>query len=634
VVDGSTVYLSGWFTTMNGGAVNRSRLAAVDGTTGTATAWNPKPNSAVHTLAVSGSTVVAGGRFTFVDALARRNLVELNAADGTPTSWAPDPSGQALALAISGSTLYAGGTFSGPTAFAGVARNRLAAVDLTTHAVLPWNPNASGAVSTLEVSGSTVYIGGFFSGPNSINGALTRNRIAAVDAVTGDATPWNPNLNGTVSTIEVAGSTIYVGGAFAGTNSVNGVLTRNHIAAIDAGTGTATAWDPNVGGNVNDIDVAGPTVYVGGQFDTVNGSVTRNNVAAFDASNGAATGWDPNASGAVTSLLPAGSIFYIAGSFAGANSLNGSVQRDRLAAVDATTGAATGWAPQANITVRTLVADGFGGLLTGGSFTSFDLVPVTGFAAFSEPPASASAPQLTGVADIGSTVTCSPGTWSGTQPQSYDYQWLRDGSAIAGATAASYQIDMGDGGHALSCRVTASNLAGSANATSAALAVAAPTAPTDQNSGGSTPGGGASEQPGSTSETSTTTTTATTTPTASVTHSGGPSIKAQGSSFTLGTGLLAGCPAGGSRCSVTVVASSLVPASLASRTRRIVVGQATFTLAAGAKRRLSVKLNLRGARALRKLRRMQIRLAIATKVGPGPSTRTTRTIAIKLPRKR
>ena len=54
------------------------------------------------------------------------------------------------------------------------------------------------------------------------------------------------------------------------------------------------------------------------------------------------------------------------------------------------------------------------------------------------------------------------------------YQWLRDGVAIAAATRSSYTVAPGDVGHALSCSVTASNLGGAANATSAAVTAVAP----------------------------------------------------------------------------------------------------------------------------------------------------------------
>ena len=58
-----------------------------------------------------------------------------------------------------------------------------------------WNPGANGSVERhWLVNGSTVYAGGTFT---SIGGQ-SRNRIAALDATTGLATAWNPAANGRV----------------------------------------------------------------------------------------------------------------------------------------------------------------------------------------------------------------------------------------------------------------------------------------------------------------------------------------------------------------------------------------------------------------------------------------------------
>jgi hypothetical protein len=61
--------------------------------------------------------------------------------------------------------------------------------------------------------GSTVIVAGTFDRV----GGKPRHDIAAVDAATGTAKPWNPTLDcGIVEVIEVAGSRPYVGGYFGG----------------------------------------------------------------------------------------------------------------------------------------------------------------------------------------------------------------------------------------------------------------------------------------------------------------------------------------------------------------------------------------------------------------------------------
>ena len=69
------------------------------------------------------------------------------------------------------------------------------------------------------------------------------------------------------------------------------------------------------------------------------------------------------------------------------------------------------------------------------------------------------APTFSGSRTVGSTLTGSPGTWTTTDsnggPDSFSYQWLRNGSPISGATASTYKVAAIDSGRALSVRVTA-----------------------------------------------------------------------------------------------------------------------------------------------------------------------------------
>jgi hypothetical protein len=61
-------------------------------------------------------------------------------------------------------------------------------------------------------------------------------------------------------------------------------------------------------------------------------------------------------------------------------------------------------------------------------------------------------PVITGTKQVGQTLTCSAGTWS--RSPTLTYQWLRNGSPVAGATAATRVLQAGDQGALMSCRVT------------------------------------------------------------------------------------------------------------------------------------------------------------------------------------
>lgn len=89
------------------------------------------------------------------------------------------------------------------------------------------------------------------------------------------------------------------------------------------------------------------------------------------------------------------------------------------------------------------------------------------------PPVNLGLPAISGTPQVGQTLTCAIGTWSGTDPISYVYQWRRDGTPIPGATGSTYVAQAADGGTTLDCQVTASNSLGSATATTPGVLIGA-----------------------------------------------------------------------------------------------------------------------------------------------------------------
>ena len=222
-ISGSTVYVGGAFTTI--GSTRRNYLAAIgtDVNATLATTWDPSANGIVRALGISGGTLYAGGDFTTIGVLSRPYLAAITGDATTAavvsTTWTPISNRIVNALAISGSTVYAGGAF---TTIGGTSRNYLAAI-ATDGTLSTWNPNANGTVNALAISGSTVYAGGGFI----LVGGVTRNYLAAI-GTDGTLSTWNPNANGTVKALAISGSTVYAGGGF----SLVGGVTRNDLAAI------------------------------------------------------------------------------------------------------------------------------------------------------------------------------------------------------------------------------------------------------------------------------------------------------------------------------------------------------------------------------------------------------------------
>ena len=418
-LNGTTLYLSGSIYGVGGGT--RDGLAAVDAATGTLTAWDPpQPNYPATVMAAGGTTVYVGGGFTSLGGVARNSLAALDLVTGLPTEWNPDLQGSVCTLALSGSTLYVGGafrlTFPVPNDTAAV-RTNLAAFDLSTGQPTIWNPNGREwvgrqRIATLAASGSTVYVGGRFTSM----GGQTRNCIAAlngawVDSTTAMVLPWNPSAYDSVSTIVVSGNTVYVAGTF----TRIGGQTRNGLAALDATAHDSTDgivaswWDPNPWprpfggwpdafgrppisyGPARALAVSGSTVYVGGSFEGFGeySEQPRFGLAALDAGTGLATAWNPGLDRVtpdpggwgplVSTLAVTSSTVYAGGYFAGF----AGQQRRMLAALDATTGLVMPWKPEPNGAVLSVLLDGTS-VYAGGSFSAIGGQPQSGIAAMGD----------------------------------------------------------------------------------------------------------------------------------------------------------------------------------------------------------------------------------------------------------
>ncbi len=99
------------------------------------------------------------------------------------------------------------------------------------------------------------------------------------------------------------------------------------------------------------------------------------------------------------------------------------------------------------------------------------------------PPANTVLPTISGEAKDEKTLMASTGTWTGTPTITYTYQWEscnasgESCTSITGATSSTYTIAHEQVGHTIKVKVTATNVAGEASATSAATATVAASAP-------------------------------------------------------------------------------------------------------------------------------------------------------------
>ncbi len=289
------VFVAGSFTGF--GAVRRDNLAAINLHNGDLLSWNPGTNGWVRALDVHGSTVLLGGDFTEIAGVSRDHIAAINGLTGVATTWRPEANAAVSGIMVAVDIVYFVGDFSSVGSGAGaVSRARGAAFHIDG-TVQPWNPAANDSIESLFVDGTTVYVGGGFT----MLGAATRNRLGAVDAISGAVLGnFAPNVDAVIYRVDVQSAIVYFGGAF---QAVNGT-SRNHAAAVagfstaastaPAASGTLLAWSPDVSGPIYDIDAFGSVVYLAGGFGAVDGE-SRPGIAVVSAdhTNAALGSWKP-----------------------------------------------------------------------------------------------------------------------------------------------------------------------------------------------------------------------------------------------------------------------------------------------------------------------------------------------------
>ena len=207
---------------------------------------------------------------------------------------------------------------------------------------------------------------------------------ATATTVSADVLP-TVQINGVVWAQVIVGNTVYATGKFttarpAGSPAGSNEVTRSNIVAYNLTTGVLnTSWAPSL--NAQGMAIAaspdGSRIYVVGDFTQVNG-VNRYRVAAFDASTGALLNFNPalNARARAMAVTADGTV-YVGGSFTTANSQN----RTRLAAFSPT-GTVLPWAPAADAEVLAMTAPpNSGKIIVGGRFANLATTPDYGLGA-------------------------------------------------------------------------------------------------------------------------------------------------------------------------------------------------------------------------------------------------------------
>jgi hypothetical protein len=347
------VYVGGAFSYI--GAFTGSTIP-LDATTGAPTRIPnfPTMTGGVAAVVSDGSGgFFFGGSFGSVGDTERNGLAHIKQDGSLDMTWDPNVTGEVTSLALSGQTLYLGGSF---TAVGGTARKNLAAVSTTgAGAVTPWDRQPDQPVYALAIGNNTLYVGGDFT----MVSADARGYLAAFDIATTPGTPtiktdWNPNATGPngVRALLATNDTLYASGYF----QMIGSDARNGLAAIDA-SGAAKPFQPDPDGLVLGMALVDDKLYVGGNFSQVGGK-TRKNLAVVATADGAAQdGWTPEPDGAVNALAISGDTVYVGGDFTAIGS--GATPRLHMAALDRGNASVKPWnpAPSAGVSVVALSGD-------------------------------------------------------------------------------------------------------------------------------------------------------------------------------------------------------------------------------------------------------------------------------------
>ncbi len=218
---------------------------------------------AVYALAVSGTTLSAGGDFTMAGGLPADYIAKW---DGS--AWSRLSVGMnydVYALAVSGTSLYAGGGFS---QMGGGPANCIAKLDGSTWSTLgEWvsGDYYYGRVLALAVSGTILYVGGEFT---------SEDLVPAKYIAKWDGSAWSAlgsGMDNWVFALAVNGTNLYAGGAF----TTAGGVVANNIAKWDGSAWSALGSGMN--GNVYALAADGPAhLFVGGTFSLAGTNASLN----------------------------------------------------------------------------------------------------------------------------------------------------------------------------------------------------------------------------------------------------------------------------------------------------------------------------------------------------------------------
>lgn len=296
-------YLGGRFTALHDGAgssVARSKLGAIDLTTGEATSWAPavNANGEINSIAASpdGATIYVGGKFTQVGTTTLKNFAAIDASTGAVQTGWPGVSAVVFGIAATADHVYIGGNFK---TIDKQERLRIAAFDVATRALSTWDPGGTDkSVKAVELTSDG---GVALGGPFSTVGSANRPFVAVVDQDDANVRPWADPPRNNALALSADGDHLYVGSR------------SNHVTKHLLSTGQRL-WSVGGDGDVQGVEAQNGVVYAGGHFQEFAGAPAQKIVAL--SSFGTRLPWDAWAnSSAGVFAVAGGTHIHIGGDF-------------------------------------------------------------------------------------------------------------------------------------------------------------------------------------------------------------------------------------------------------------------------------------------------------------------------------
>jgi uncharacterized delta-60 repeat protein len=326
--------------------------------------WLEADAGIYSTTVQADGSILIGGDIWWVGGREQYGLARLNDEGSVDTSFNPHISDHPVVLCSAmqpDGRILIGGWIS---TVGGMTRNGIARLNANGTLDTGFNPDANGSVSSMAVQadGRILIAGGF-----TTVGGTPRSHLARLNPDGTLDTGFNPEPDNSLFALALqADGKIVIGGTFESVGGTN----RHRIARLNADGTLDAGFDPNVDGGVDAsvltlVVQADGRILAGGDFDSVGGTECAN-LARLNADGTLDCGFHPCPNSRVLSLaLQADGRIVMAGEFNGV----GGTPRNFIARLNSSGSLDTGFDPQPDSVVYSVALQPDGRIVLGGEFS-------------------------------------------------------------------------------------------------------------------------------------------------------------------------------------------------------------------------------------------------------------------------